>query len=72
MHPCKLSHVLTEHELVILGETVSEALDIATATLSLHYEDRYPQDAETYLTLIATQEDRVDVLQKISNMLEGG
>lgn len=76
MHFCKLEHILTDDQLTILGEVLAEAIEVGTETLRLHEQDNplgeFPQNVETYLALIDVQKRRMNALQEMYTLVEGG
>lgn len=73
---CKLEHILTEDQLMVLGEVLAEALETGAETLRLHEQDNplgdFPDNVESYLALLNVQKKRMKALQEMYNLVEGG
>lgn len=78
MHTCKLNDVFSEWDLEILHEVADEKLQEALETLKLHEQDDPSLDNDTlaegverYLEHIRMTKERIDVLQRLLNRIEG-
>jgi hypothetical protein len=62
---------LDEEDLAILSEAIVDSLDIAEGVLQCHIEDdQTPETVEEFLSLVATQTERIARLKELQHRIE--